>query len=223
MARLNRTNKAKQNKSLKGLDQPNILNGGKSDEILEGGISEDTINGGNGDDVLIGGEGADDFELSEGNDVVQDFNWWEGDQIVLPEGTDLSKLTIEKEGKSVVIKVGDEYKTIIEDANLRDVIKTISDKALENALDETPPAGTTSKQTIVNTGLITKGINNEIHLPTQSALQNVIVFDAEGNQITQGDRGFVVDGRKVTINKTVPGYYKIAAEFDWNNPDGSTR
>ena len=185
MARLNRPNNAKQNKSLKGLDQPNILSGGKSDEILEGGISEDTINGGNGDDVLIGGEGADDFELSEGNDVVQDFNWWEGDQIVLPEGTDLSKLTIEKEGKSVVIKVGDEYKTIIEDANLRDVIKTISDKALENALDDKTPDGTTPKQTIVNTGLITKGINNEIHLPTQTGLDNVMVFDAEGELLNE--------------------------------------
>jgi Ca2+-binding RTX toxin-like protein len=222
MARPNRTNKAKQNKSLKGLDQPNILNGGKSDEILEGGISEDTINGGNGDDVLIGGEGADDFELSEGNDVIQDFNWREGDQIVLPEDIDLSKLQIKEKKDDVILKIKGEFKTKIENTSLKDVIKTIADKARENALDATIPIDengyqlTNSNQTIVNTGLIIKGVNNQINLPTtQTEISDVIVFDENNKPLK--DKLYTVNGNTVTINKP-KGYYKIAANFDWNNP-----
>ena len=67
-----------------------------------GNYGHNTLKGSSANDTMIGGAGADDFYLSKGQDVITDFDWREGDQIVLPEGTDLSKLQI-KESKDDII------------------------------------------------------------------------------------------------------------------------
>ena len=75
-----------------------ILRGGKDDDLLFGGHGNDSlfgdnnkdfIDGGPGNDQLTGGLGADLFRLSGGNDVVMDFNGWEGDRLGISAGLDV--------------------------------------------------------------------------------------------------------------------------------------
>ncbi len=221
MARLNRTNKAKQNKSLKGLDQPNILSGGKSDEILEGGISEDTINGGNGNDVLIGGEGADDFELSEGNDVVQDFNNVEGDSIILPDDIETESIKIDQDKKNVIIswknKKGDEFRTKVK-GKLHEIIPSIEIPKLDQQLDKLN-IGNNPEKTVLKTGVITK-YNKTIYLPATNAA-DLEIRKATGKLVKGQD--YSLDDTKTAITFTdkfineTNTQLKIKATFDWNN------
>ena len=63
-------------------DRP-CLYGGAGRDFLYGQDGNDILNGGQGNDVLTGGVGADNFVFSEGKDVVNDFNFFEGDRINL--------------------------------------------------------------------------------------------------------------------------------------------
>lgn len=87
--------------SLKGQAGRDLLEGNQGDDILEGGdgadrllgdVGSDRLIGGRGNDTLSGGEGSDRFEFrgtspfsaaTFGVDTIADFNWFEGDQIVL--------------------------------------------------------------------------------------------------------------------------------------------
>ncbi|MDZ5696879.1 calcium-binding protein [Chelativorans sp. M5D2P16] len=59
-----------------------VLTGNERDNLLEGNAGADTLDGGAGDDILAGGYGADRFILSEGEDVIQDFDPHAGDRLV---------------------------------------------------------------------------------------------------------------------------------------------
>ena len=59
------------------------LYGGAGRDFLDGQDGNDILTGGQGNDVLTGGVGADNFVFSEGKDVVNDFNFFEGDRIDL--------------------------------------------------------------------------------------------------------------------------------------------
>ena len=70
------------------------VNGGGGDDVLWGAEGDDTLNGGTGDDVifgssgddtLTGGLGADTFEFTStaGSDTITDYNFEEGDSIVI--------------------------------------------------------------------------------------------------------------------------------------------
>ena len=67
---------------LRGSNSPDYLIGGKNNNKLLGGPGSDILDGRGGSDTLTGGRGADYFVISEGDDVVTDFNPNEGDQIV---------------------------------------------------------------------------------------------------------------------------------------------
>ena len=228
MARANRTNKPKQNKSLKGLDQPNILNGGKSDEILEGGISEDTIKGGNGDDVLIGGEGADDFELSEGNDVIQDFDNVEGDSIILPDDIDTESIKIDQDKKNVIIswknEKGDKFRTKVK-GKLHQVIPSIEIPKLDQELAQIKIGDNNDKtQTVLKTGVITK-YNKTIYLPTKDTIvaDDLKIFEANLglNKPVDPVNYSLGDNGEITFKDEFIGetntQLKIKARFNWNN------
>lgn len=63
--------------------------GSSSGELIAGGAGNDVLFGGGGSDTLHGGNGADTFEFtrtSEGSDVL-DFNYGEGDRIVIYESS----------------------------------------------------------------------------------------------------------------------------------------
>ena len=63
----------KDDNRLLGWYGPDTLTGGKGDEILDGE---------RGADILTGGPGADWFVISEGDDVITDFNPAEGDRLI---------------------------------------------------------------------------------------------------------------------------------------------
>jgi len=64
----------KDDNRLLGWYGPDTLTGGKGDEILDGE---------SGADILTGGAGADWFVISEGDDVITDFNPAEGDRLII--------------------------------------------------------------------------------------------------------------------------------------------
>ena len=67
---------------LLGSNFSDYLIGGKNNDQLLGGSGSDIFDGRDGSDVLTGGRGADYFVISNGDDVVTDFNPNEGDRIV---------------------------------------------------------------------------------------------------------------------------------------------
>ena len=58
---------------------------GEGNDFLVGGSGRDVLDGGSGNDVLTGGAGDDSFAMSEGRDVITDFNQSEGDSISLTQ------------------------------------------------------------------------------------------------------------------------------------------
>lgn len=56
------------------------------DDTVRGGLGDDLLNGQDGNDRLWGDPGADQFVLSSGLDVVADFNFGEGDRVLLSPG-----------------------------------------------------------------------------------------------------------------------------------------
>ena len=60
-----------------------ILMGGLNADVLFGGKGDDLLSPGQGHDIMIGGVGADKFVLAKGHDTIKDFNFTEGDRIVL--------------------------------------------------------------------------------------------------------------------------------------------
>ena len=77
------------------------LSGQKGHDVLYGGAGNDTLNGGNGKDTMIGGQGADTFIFSKGNNLVDDFRFFQNDQISFPAGADY---TVTQSGYDSVIK-----------------------------------------------------------------------------------------------------------------------
>ena len=65
--------------------------GTEDDDILTGGAGADIISGGQGANILTGGDGADTFVITSKakSDTITDFTPEEGDQITLPEGTEM--------------------------------------------------------------------------------------------------------------------------------------
>lgn len=78
------------------------LIGSAAADQLEAGAGDDALDGGKGNDILTGGAGRDDFELSEGNDVILDFE----------DGTDVISvrsyrdLSLQQDGDDVLIVRG---------------------------------------------------------------------------------------------------------------------
>jgi len=77
------------NDTLFGGKHNDSLWGGEGDDKLSGDLGNDNLDGGLGNDQLTGGLGADLFRLSGGNDVVMDFNGWEGDRLGITAGLDV--------------------------------------------------------------------------------------------------------------------------------------
>ena len=72
------------NNVITGNSGNNILNGLAGNDTLVGGLGNDSLIGGSGIDTLFGNQGADKFifnQLSEGIDIIKDFQWTEGDTI----------------------------------------------------------------------------------------------------------------------------------------------
>ena len=79
------------------------------DDELTGSNKADQLDGGKGDDSLTGGAGQDDFELSDGDDVILDFED-DTDVISVRSYRDLS---LEQDGDDVLIIRGDEQTRVL--------------------------------------------------------------------------------------------------------------
>ena len=73
------------NDVLFGNQGADVLYGGQGNDTLYGGQDNDILNGGLGDDVLMGNLGSDlfVFDTNQGNDIVLDFSFAEGDRLGL--------------------------------------------------------------------------------------------------------------------------------------------
>jgi Ca2+-binding RTX toxin-like protein len=74
------------NDTLLGWEGDDTLYGEFGDDLLNGEADNDFLWGGGGTDTLIGGSGADEFYFyspGEGIDIIQDFNFLEGDKIAV--------------------------------------------------------------------------------------------------------------------------------------------
>ena len=91
------------------------LDGGKGIDAIDGGAGHDELNGGQGDDALDGGKGddtggaQDDFELSEGNDVILDFE----DSTDVISVRSYKDLSLEQNGDDVLIIQGDQQTRVM--------------------------------------------------------------------------------------------------------------
>ncbi|MCW5760580.1 MAG: right-handed parallel beta-helix repeat-containing protein, partial [Phenylobacterium sp.] len=65
------------------------LRGGQQDDVLIGGAGDDYLSGDRDDDTMTGGAGADTFHSfgEAGIDLITDFDFAEGDRLVLDAGT----------------------------------------------------------------------------------------------------------------------------------------
>ena len=79
---------------LKGGKSSDYLIGGKNNNQLLGGPGSDILDGRGGSDTLTGGRGADYFVISEGDDVVADFDPKEGDRIVHTSHDDVVRFSL---------------------------------------------------------------------------------------------------------------------------------
>ena len=68
---------------LRGGRNADEVRGGAGNDRMFGGQGHDYLNGGLGDDVIRGGFGSDKFQISPGNDLIEDFKLEENDRILL--------------------------------------------------------------------------------------------------------------------------------------------
>jgi hypothetical protein len=89
-----------------GGDGADTAYGGKDNDSVYGDAGDDHVSGDLGDDNLFGGAGADHFGFAPGfgHDWVIDFNFAEGDRILLPTGTAYTTATFE--GQTLIILDG---------------------------------------------------------------------------------------------------------------------
>lgn len=95
---------------LQGDDGDNVITGTALDDRISGGAGQDRLAGGAGDDVLSGGTGRDayDFNLGDGNDVLQDdMAPAEDSLLVFGEGISRDSLRFEQETGGLRIRYGD--------------------------------------------------------------------------------------------------------------------
>ncbi len=104
--------KSGQKTKLRGSNSPDYLIGGKNKNKLLGGPGSDILDGRGGSDTLTGGRGADYFVISEGDDVVTDFNPNEGDQIVHATHDDIIRFPYS--GGTLLTTIQRDIYTIIE-------------------------------------------------------------------------------------------------------------
>jgi len=85
-----------------GADQ---VRGGQGNDVVNGGPGNDFVSGDRGDDTVTGGSGADRFHDSQdaGIDRVTDFNYAQGDRVMLDPGT---TFTASQVGADTVLDMG---------------------------------------------------------------------------------------------------------------------
>ena len=89
---------------LLGRDGHDVLSGRAGNDSLLGGDGNDRLAGGAGNDRLTGGADADVFVISKGNDVIRDFDWLEGDRLMVE---DMSSVSITPTSQGLLLSITD--------------------------------------------------------------------------------------------------------------------
>ena len=71
----------------------------------------DILNGGSGNDTLIGGSGADTFFINKGINIIQDFDFNEGDNLRF--GKLLSNISYKQDGDNLLVQSDQGVTTIL--------------------------------------------------------------------------------------------------------------
>ena len=100
------------NDTLDGGDGADQVRGGQGDDVISGGAGNDYISGDRGNDTETGGPGADMFHSFSGAgiDRVLDFNYSEGDRVMLDPGT---AYTLKQAGADAVVDMGNGDQVIL--------------------------------------------------------------------------------------------------------------
>ena len=97
----------------------NELFGRNGPDSLIGGEGDDILRGGAGDDLMSGGNGADRFKMSNGQDLIDDFNFLEGDKIDVDDA-ELISIKAADDGL-ILMRSGAEDALLLKGINLQDV------------------------------------------------------------------------------------------------------
>jgi Ca2+-binding RTX toxin-like protein len=100
------------NDLLFGGDGNDQVRGGQGDDLVNGGAGNDFVSGDRGSDTITGGLGADLFHGSQdaGIDRVTDFNFADGDRVLLDPGT---TYTLSQVGADTVLDMGGGHQMIL--------------------------------------------------------------------------------------------------------------
>ncbi|MGF1498211.1 MAG: LamG-like jellyroll fold domain-containing protein, partial [Elainellaceae cyanobacterium] len=106
---------------LKGQAGDDLLMGGGGGDRIKGGAGNDQITGGKGDDIIIAGAGRDRVVLrrNQGFDRWSDFSD-NSDRIELG-GIRFNQLTIQQEGKDVLISLGNEDVLLLQNVDVQQI------------------------------------------------------------------------------------------------------
>ena len=108
---------------LQGGDGNDVLRGGTGQNLLDGGWGDDVLYGGQGSSFLAGGAGNDVLHVGKGREVIA-FNTGDGidtvfggrdggNTISLGGAIDYDELTLSKQGKDLVLGVGEDDKLVL--------------------------------------------------------------------------------------------------------------
>ena len=106
------------------------LNGGTGRDVLDGGTGDDMIIGGSGADTLIGGGGSDDLRGNAGDDVFRFTGAQHGDVYNVQGGDDNDTIdltefgsgTVDDDGSTIVVDLGDGKSFTINYVNVENVV-----------------------------------------------------------------------------------------------------
>ena len=107
------------NDTIKAGAGDDVVFGQKGNDVLYGGEGDDIINGGVGNDTLFGGSGADTFFINQGQSIIKDFDFAEGDSLKF--GRYLTNIRYEQDGDDVLVQ-SNKGTTIILNNDINDFI-----------------------------------------------------------------------------------------------------
>ena len=159
--------------------------------------------------------GPKDFTTKPGKNLIKGFNPHTGDQLILPKTVNEADLSFRQKGGDAIITAKG-FSTVVKGVSIADIVKGIV-KRVSEKIESHIPIRAKETQTVLNTGLIVPGINGKIQLPTQDKLnkRDVDIYPFVGKKLSGNQ--YTVKDNTITIDDARPGYYKIAAKFDWEN------
>lgn len=199
--------------SVEGGKGNDVLDGEDGNDSLSGGTGDDTLIAGKGNDTLTGGRGADLFDISEGDNVIEDFDIDAGDQLYLGD-KEISETNQAEDGLELILS--DNSQQLFVGVSLEEFNKNI-----EQILYE-PPTLFGNPNTGNCTTLINDGQNNQTI--TLAEDENIKITMKGGDSTnSQNHHNYSYHADLIFTNKskiswpTGAGAIKIAFSTPWKD------